>query len=75
MTTCACCKTTQGPFVGDPDTPGLRICGFPPRLRKQGDEVINKRAGAPFTMRMQRVVECLSRRDAIDNKRYGGTHA
>lgn len=62
---CACCKTTQGPFVGDRDFPGLRVCGYPPRQKTAGDIVINKRAGADFTARMQRVVECLKRRDAL----------
>lgn len=73
MTVCACCGTTQGPFVGDRDTPGLRVCGYPPRLRAQGDEAIAQRGGAPYTKRMQRVVQCLARRDIRDTITYGRT--
>ena len=72
MTTCAACGTTQGPFVGDGGTPGIRVCGFPPRLAREGNTTVGQRSGAAFTARQERVIECLARRNALDNVQKEG---
>lgn len=49
-TRCANCGTTEGPFVRDPQFPGLPVCGFPPRYH------------ASVALRAQRTLDCLQRR-------------
>lgn len=72
MSKCACCDTPQGPFVGDRDYPGLRVCGYPPRQRAEGNTVVNPHdpGHKQYTKQAVRVRECLKRRSTLDAKRY-----